>query len=132
MRNPLYSQGLLIPHMIPTDEVLVVGCGNSALRSFLLHSELLELLILVIFSEDINRADGNPVTSIDFSDVVIEEMKTKTQENPALTFSVMDMLEMDFEDGKFDVVLDKGALVKICFLRPNNFFTPPTGCSNGW
>lgn len=70
--------------------VLVVGCGNSELTAQLYE-------------------DGfTNITSIDFSERVIQEMSEKY---PHMQWKVMDMTRMDaFEHGSFDLVVDKGAL----------------------
>ncbi|CEG35158.1 methyltransferase-like protein 13 isoform x1 [Plasmopara halstedii] len=70
--------------------VLVVGCGNSALSADL-------------------AADGfSNLCSVDFSELVINEMRRK---HPLLQWQVMDMTDMrTLEDASFDLVMDKGAL----------------------
>lgn len=70
--------------------VLVVGCGNSEL------------------SKDLYDDGFTNIVSVDFSELVIEEMRKK---HPQLQWQVMDMTQMTaFADASFDVVLDKGAL----------------------
>mmetsp|Transcript_1915 Transcript_1915/g.4362 ORF Transcript_1915/g.4362 Transcript_1915/m.4362 type:complete len:737 (+) Transcript_1915:294-2504(+) len=74
-------------------KVLVVGCGNSTL------------------SEDMYAAGFHQVTSIDFSEVVIEEMRARATDKPGLKYEVMDFLAMESSwDKTFDLVFDKGAL----------------------
>jgi SAM-dependent methyltransferase len=73
--------------------VLVVGCGNSDL------------------SERMYDSGFKDVTSIDFSQIVIDEMKAKTQSKPGLEFLLMDMLNLETSwTDSFDLVVDKGAL----------------------
>ena len=82
------------------DHTLVIGCGNSTT------------------SEEMFAQGYRRVTSIDFSDIVIAEMREKTQgvvraEAAAaawLRFEKMDMLNMTFEAAHFNMVFDKGAL----------------------
>ena len=93
----------LVADYIPpsSGEVLVIGCGNSTQ------------------SEDMFAQGYTCVTSIDFSDVVIQEMTTKTCAftnaitNPKtswLRYEKMDFLNMDYIDERFRLVFDKGAL----------------------
>lgn len=78
----------LLPVLHHNDHVLVTGCGNSNLSAGL-------------------RDDGYLVTSIDFSEVVIQEMRAR---HPDLTWELMDMTAMRFPDASFDAVVDKGSL----------------------
>ncbi|RHY34880.1 hypothetical protein DYB32_002406 [Aphanomyces invadans] len=73
----------------PRDRVLVVGCGNSDL------------------SPDWANDGYLHVTSMDFSALVIDEMKHK---HPSMKWDVMDMTQMSYADASFDCVMDKGAL----------------------
>lgn len=77
-------------------ECLVVGCGNSSL------------------SKDMYDEGYRQVTSIDFSSVVIEDMKATYEDPqacPGLRFILMDMLAMpDAWAQRFHMVVDKGAL----------------------
>eukprot|EP00949_MAST-11_sp_MAST-11-sp1_P004448 g4448.t1 len=85
-------QDIVHRYAIPasTATALVVGCGNSST------------------SEEMFDSGYSNVASIDFSEVVIKEMSPKSKEG--LTFEVMDMLDMTYGDGTFDLVFDKGAL----------------------
>lgn len=75
-------------------QVLVVGCGNS---------ELSEQMYDVGMCEDI--------VNIDISDAVIHQMRERSADTrPRMSYLLMDMLHMDFPDGHFQVVLDKGTL----------------------
>lgn len=88
-----FLQSLQLPQ---ESSILVIGCGNSDL------------------SADLYDFGYHNVTSIDFSTLVIEEMKQKNAVlRPEMEWLVMDMTMMiDFtrSDRKFDIVLDKGAL----------------------
>ncbi|XP_029888639.2 eEF1A lysine and N-terminal methyltransferase isoform X1 [Aquila chrysaetos chrysaetos] len=75
-------------------QVLVVGCGNS---------ELSEQMYDVGMCEDI--------VNIDVSDAVIRQMQERSRsKRPKMSYLLMDMLQMDFPDAHFQVVLDKGTL----------------------
>ncbi|CAK4680116.1 hypothetical protein LEN26_013926 [Aphanomyces euteiches] len=73
----------------PSERVLVVGCGNSDLTPKWAQDGYLN------------------ITSMDFSALVIDEMKHKY---PALQWDVMDMTQMTYGDECFECVMDKGAL----------------------
>jgi ubiquinone/menaquinone biosynthesis C-methylase UbiE len=75
------------------DAVLCPGCGNSA------------------SSADLYDTGVEAITNIDFSEVVIEQMKTlHSLPRSNMKWLVMNMLDLQFKDGTFDVVFDKGAL----------------------
>eukprot|EP00026_Physarum_polycephalum_P003144 Phypoly_transcript_03153.p1 GENE.Phypoly_transcript_03153~~Phypoly_transcript_03153.p1 ORF type:complete len:779 (+),score=240.35 Phypoly_transcript_03153:50-2338(+) len=74
------------------DQILVIGCGNSNLSS------------------NLYDAGYHEITNIDFSPIVINEMKKKNAKRLKMKWEVMDMLQTKYEDASFDLVLDKGAL----------------------
>ncbi|NXX93492.1 MET13 protein, partial [Centropus bengalensis] len=85
---------VLHKYVRPRDKVLVVGCGNS---------ELSEQMYDVGMCEDI--------VNIDLSGTVIRQMQERSgSKRPKMSYLLMDMLQMDFPDGHFQVVLDKGTL----------------------
>ncbi len=89
-----YAQlcSLLRKYARPSDKLLVVGCGNSAL------------------SQEMHDVGGyRELVSIDLSEVAIRQMKSK---RPDLDFRVVDATDMtaEFADGAFSCVLDKGTL----------------------
>ncbi|NXH19905.1 MET13 protein, partial [Bucco capensis] len=85
---------VLHKYVRPRDKVLVVGCGNS---------ELSEQMYDMGMCEDI--------VNIDISDAVIRQMQERSRsKRPKMNYLIMDMLQMDFPDAKFHVVLDKGTL----------------------
>ena len=71
------------------------------------------------------------VTSIDFSEVVIQEMQSR---HPEMEWELMDMTQMSYPGGSFDAVVDKGSLdalmsedsdavrLKAVRLKANAFF----------
>eukprot|EP01028_Stygiella_incarcerata_P013154 TRINITY_DN81570_c0_g1_i1.p1 TRINITY_DN81570_c0_g1~~TRINITY_DN81570_c0_g1_i1.p1 ORF type:complete len:215 (-),score=47.41 TRINITY_DN81570_c0_g1_i1:87-731(-) len=71
-------------------EVLVLGCGNSRLV------------------EDLYDDGVRNVTGIDFSAVVINQMKERIIGKDELEFMVMDCRRLRFPSGTFDLVIDKG------------------------
>jgi ubiquinone/menaquinone biosynthesis C-methylase UbiE len=73
----------------PKDRILVVGCGNSDL------------------SPQWAQDGYKNVVSMDFSELVIKEMRAK---HPKMKWDVMDMTQMTYADESFDCVMDKGAL----------------------
>ncbi|XP_068665189.1 uncharacterized protein [Aristolochia californica] len=74
-------------------QILVPGCGNSRISEYLY---------------DIGF---KCITNIDFSKVVVSDMLRKhIRSRPEMRWRVMDMTDMQFTDGSFDVVLDKGGL----------------------
>lgn len=71
---------------------LVIGAGNSNMSAEL-------------------RGDGfEKVVSIDFSEVVISQMKKKYQHDPKLEWEVGDLTKMKFSNNSFDYVFDKATL----------------------
>jgi len=85
---------LLLPHLRPSDRVLILGCGNSALAF------------------DLCRDGIRDMTSLDISPVVIDRMQAAAAGLgwPQLVWTVGDMLSLPYPDGAFDVVIEKGAL----------------------
>ncbi len=76
----------------PTDNILVLGCGNSTLSSSLYDKGY------------------HNIHNIDFSPIVIDGMKRKHVSLVDMTWHVMDMLDLKFDNETFDVVLDKGSI----------------------
>ena len=71
---------------------LNVGCGNSNMGDDLV-------------------ADGfSKVTCIDFSGVVISQMKQRHEENATIEFLQMDVTSLTFAKDSFDFVFDKGTI----------------------
>ena len=82
----------LIPILMLSDKILIVGCGNSRL------------------SEGLYDAGFTNITNIDFSDIVIERMKTlHGVKRPLMQWEFMDMTDMTYDAGSFDVVIDKAS-----------------------
>lgn len=85
-------KGYLLPLLKPSHDTLVIGCGNSEL-SVGLHTDLLQ-----------------EVTSMDISDVVIEQMRVKYKDSPTMKWDAEDIMAMSYQDDAFDVVIDKSLL----------------------
>jgi EEF1A lysine methyltransferase 4 len=84
---------LLLPHLKESDRILIVGCGNST------------------FSADLYDAGYHNIVNIDYSDVVIESMRDKhATARPDMQWVYMDMCALSFEEGAFDVIIDKAAM----------------------
>ncbi|KYQ89160.1 hypothetical protein DLAC_10405 [Tieghemostelium lacteum] len=73
-----------------TDNILMVGCGNSLL------------------SEDMANDGYKTILNCDISSVVIEQCKERFSSNKALTYEVQNILQTDYKDSQFDAVIDKG------------------------
>ncbi|KAI0258932.1 S-adenosyl-L-methionine-dependent methyltransferase [Gloeopeniophorella convolvens] len=73
--------------------ILMLGCGNSTL------------------SEDMYDDGYNNIINIDYSAVVVERMRARHQEaRPEMEWHEMDIRDLKFEDGSFDVAVDKGTM----------------------
>lgn len=83
----------LEPYINNKSKVLVTGCGNSRLSEH-------------IFAD----AAPKKVTSVDISDVVISQMSEGYRNEPKLQFATMDVRKLEFADGSFDLIVDKGCL----------------------
>ncbi|XP_060088414.1 eEF1A lysine and N-terminal methyltransferase [Heteronotia binoei] len=80
-------------YLRPRDSILVVGCGNSEM------------------SEQLYDDGYQSVVNVDINEMVIKQMgKRSAHLRPKMSYLVMDVLQMDFPDGCFQVVLDKGTL----------------------
>ncbi|XP_040284447.1 EEF1A lysine methyltransferase 4 [Bufo bufo] len=76
----------------PGTRGLVLGCGTSSL-SAALHKE-----------------GVRPLVSIDYSPVCIKEMAQRHANVADMTWMVMDARHLQFPDGTFDMVIEKGTL----------------------
>ena len=97
----------IITQYISTDhKILNIGCGNSRM------------------SEEMYEEEYKKITNIDISFTVIKAMAEEYEEKcPEMQFKEMDARSLEFEDGEFDCVLDKGTFDTIlCGYRsgPNS------------
>jgi len=76
----------------PNGIALNIGCGNSQM------------------SCDLLKEGFSKVVSIDFSDVVINQMKSRYSSEPKLEWEVSDCTKLKFGNAIFDYVFDKGTL----------------------
>ncbi len=77
-------------------KILNIGCGNSKI------------------SEELYKEGFKNITNIDYSSVVINQMQIQySSDFESMKFIEMDACDMDFENGSFDVVIDKGTLDSI-------------------
>ncbi|XP_067218730.1 EEF1A lysine methyltransferase 4 isoform X3 [Chanodichthys erythropterus] len=83
---------LLKQHVGTEENVLMLGCGNSAL------------------SYDMYQAGYTSITNVDYSSVCVESMAERYKDCAQLSWLCMDARRLAFPDGVFDVVLEKGTL----------------------
>ncbi|XP_063049025.1 EEF1A lysine methyltransferase 4 [Engraulis encrasicolus] len=74
------------------DSILVLGCGNSAM------------------SVDLYEAGFTRITNIDYSAICIDTMAGRHSNCAGMSWLCMDARRLEFGDGAFDVVLEKGTL----------------------
>lgn len=88
-------KSVLLKYLKASDDLLIVGCGNSSLSS------------------DLYDDGYRNNTSIDISEVAIKKMISKYKCNglrQEMIFEVMDIFNMKYSDEQFNAVLDKGTL----------------------
>uniref|UniRef100_A0A672RQZ9 EEF1A lysine methyltransferase 4 n=1 Tax=Sinocyclocheilus grahami TaxID=75366 RepID=A0A672RQZ9_SINGR len=83
---------LLKQHVGTEENILMLGCGNSAL------------------SYDMYQAGYTSITNVDYSSVCVESMAERHKDCTQLSWLCMDARRLAFPDGVFDVVLEKGTL----------------------
>lgn len=73
--------------------ILMLGCGNSTL------------------SGDMYDDGYHNIINIDFSDIVVEQMRQRTQHRqPQMQWKVMDVRSLALDSASIDVAIDKGTL----------------------
>lgn len=85
---------IVLQHIKPLSSVLELGCGNSQL------------------CEELYRDGITELTCIDLSPIAVEKMKQRLINKGYKEINVLeaDMLDLPFEDGCFDVVIEKGTM----------------------
>mmetsp|Transcript_7102 Transcript_7102/g.10465 ORF Transcript_7102/g.10465 Transcript_7102/m.10465 type:complete len:200 (+) Transcript_7102:57-656(+) len=81
---------ILLNHIDEESKVLQVGCGNSELATSLANDGI------------------QSIVNIDFSEVVIKQMKERYGHQSKLKFKSMDVEDLEFGDNSFDIIIDKG------------------------
>ncbi|OMJ30127.1 Methyltransferase-like protein 13 [Smittium culicis] len=72
-------------------KILMLGCGNSSL------------------SEDMYNDGYSEIVNIDFSEVVIDQMKERCSQT-TMKWEVMDVLDLKYNSNEFDAIIDKGTM----------------------
>jgi SAM-dependent methyltransferase len=122
-----------------TSRILILGCGNSSMlshpcqtpwciflpstsrRSLAAHHPYHPaedgafisclLWLSAALSEDLYDDGYRQVVSIDYSPVVIERMRSRSQDSrPELEWTVADIRSLPFESTLYDVAIDKGTV----------------------
>eukprot|EP01111_Echinosteliopsis_oligospora_P010567 TRINITY_DN3323_c0_g1_i1.p1 TRINITY_DN3323_c0_g1~~TRINITY_DN3323_c0_g1_i1.p1 ORF type:complete len:217 (-),score=58.68 TRINITY_DN3323_c0_g1_i1:18-668(-) len=91
-KNYTELKKILDRYIKPEHDILNVGCGNSEL-SGKMHEE-----------------GFHQIYNIDFSPVLIDDMIKKHSSCSDMKWLVMDAMQMDFQDKKFDIVIEKGTI----------------------
>lgn len=72
--------------------ILILGCGNA------------------LFSEEMYDAGYENIDNMDISSVVIDVMKERNLDRPKMTWEVMDVMDMSYPDGVYDIAIDKSTI----------------------
>ncbi len=83
-------------------EVLILGCGNSAV------------------GEGLYDEGYHYITNIDFSSTVIEQMQQKYKQFEEMDFQVMDVTDLEIEDDSVHLILDKATLDSVICSNNNH------------
>nr|XP_018265602.1 uncharacterized protein I303_01972 [Kwoniella dejecticola CBS 10117]OBR87760.1 hypothetical protein I303_01972 [Kwoniella dejecticola CBS 10117] len=85
--------------------ILTLGCGNSALGEVLYDN------------------GWENIVNIDYSKIVIDQMRERHTARPNMKWLEMDILNLGFQDEEFDLVVDKGVWCPSCFTHKFHFST---------
>lgn len=108
MRNSQLPRSFIFYyHLLVENNNNIKGCGNSKL------------------SEDMYRDGFRCITNIDYSEVVIENMKDRSPEARSMQWIVMDMTDLKFPNGSFDVVIEKATLDALLVHEPDPWKLSP-------
>ncbi|KAG6515082.1 hypothetical protein ZIOFF_025465 [Zingiber officinale] len=91
-----HFQHLLRPFLNPSHSVLEIGCGNSRL------------------CEELRKDGVADMTCVDISPVAVERMRSRFRDKGLEGIKVVqaDMLDLPFGSESFDIVIEKGTMVK--------------------
>jgi ubiquinone/menaquinone biosynthesis C-methylase UbiE len=81
---------ILAQYLKKSDNIMNAGAGNSLL------------------TEDMYDDGYTTIANVDISSVVIEQMTEKHRDRPTLTWQQMNVCALEFPDGSFDAIIDKG------------------------
>lgn len=84
----------------------MVGCGNSRL------------------SQDMWDDGYKNIANIDYSSVVIEQMRRKHETRPGIEWHEMDVRSLEFGDDTFDIVIDKGTMDAMMAVKDDPWNPP--------
>lgn len=76
----------------PESKVLILGCGNAE------------------FSEHMYDDGYKNIYNIDISTVVIKQMRKRNEQREGMVYEVMDVCDMTYPDGYFDIAIDKSTI----------------------
>ncbi|KAJ3843240.1 S-adenosyl-L-methionine-dependent methyltransferase [Lentinula raphanica] len=99
----------ILRSLIPdkSSKILMLGCGNSKL------------------SQDMYDDGYSNIVNIDYSSIVIENMKQRHRESrPQMSWQEMDVRDLKFEDNSFDVAIDKGTMDAMMTVK-GDIWNPP-------
>ena len=99
LRNIIFAR----LHENTSSEILIVGCGNSRI------------------GEELYKDGYHNITNIDFSATVIQQMTEKYRDLEEMDFTEMNVCNIEFPLGCFDLVFDKCTLD--CLLCGDNSFS---------
>ena len=76
-------------------------------------------------TEEMDNDGYHNIVNIDSSKVVIENMKETYKERTTISWQIMNCTAMDFKDGAFEAIVDKGTLDSILCGEGTVFFYFP-------
>ncbi|KAI9704299.1 MAG: hypothetical protein M1836_007160 [Candelina mexicana] len=105
--------------------ILHLGCGDSVRKKTLgRKDEMGKEMKLITLTADLFNLHYTNQLSVDFSDVVITQMKAQ---HPHLEWRVEDVRKLELEDSSFDIAIDKGTLDAMLYGSP---WDPPDEVRN--
>jgi hypothetical protein len=83
-------------------------------------------------TEEMDNDGYHNIVNIDSSKVVIENMKETYKERTTISWQIMNCTAMDFKDGAFEAIVDKGTLDSILCGEGTLVFAFPWTPSRLW